>query len=259
MLRAIVVVLLIANALVLAWALGWLRFLGPLPDQIGREPERLSKQIKPEVVQYMPPVSTPLVGNTNMPPADTAETAASAVEAPASDVAPAPSGATENSAASSAQVAAVSASCLEVGPFTTLDLPIVERTLTRVDANKAWVQRPVESDKSWYVYLGPFEKRPDVTKKRAELTAQNIKFELTPIDDPALALAIPLGRYSSEVGAKERMMEIQKLGVKDAKVTTTTKTRYFYRYPSPDEALQNRLTNIRQGLGGYVFGACSRS
>ena len=55
MLRALVVLLLLANALVLAWSLGMLDgLLGRRPDA-DREPERLQRQVNPELVKLLPP------------------------------------------------------------------------------------------------------------------------------------------------------------------------------------------------------------
>ena len=54
MLRALVVLLLLANALVLAWSFGALDgLLGRRPDA-DREPERLQRQVNPELVKLLP-------------------------------------------------------------------------------------------------------------------------------------------------------------------------------------------------------------
>ena len=54
MLRALVVVLLLANIAFFAWARGW---LGAPPHHAEREPERLLAQVRPEVVTVLPPGS----------------------------------------------------------------------------------------------------------------------------------------------------------------------------------------------------------
>lgn len=52
MLRTLVLLLLLANALFFAWARGW---LGPAPRHAEREPERIAAQVRPEAFQLLPP------------------------------------------------------------------------------------------------------------------------------------------------------------------------------------------------------------
>lgn len=52
MLRALVVLLLLANGLYFAWAQGW---LGEPPRHAEREPQRLAAQVSPEAVTVLPP------------------------------------------------------------------------------------------------------------------------------------------------------------------------------------------------------------
>ncbi len=54
MLRALVVVLLLANGLYFAWAQGW---FGPPPRHAEREPQRLAAQVAPDAVTVLPPTS----------------------------------------------------------------------------------------------------------------------------------------------------------------------------------------------------------
>jgi hypothetical protein len=51
MLRALVVLLLLANGLYFGWAQGW---LGPPPRHAEHEPERLAAQVQPQTVQVLP-------------------------------------------------------------------------------------------------------------------------------------------------------------------------------------------------------------
>ena len=54
MLRVLVVLLLLANAVFFAWARGW---LGAPPQHSEREPERLLAQVRPELLSVLPPSS----------------------------------------------------------------------------------------------------------------------------------------------------------------------------------------------------------
>lgn len=57
MLRALLVALLLANALFLAWAQGWLSPVFAPPRQGEREPERLAQQVNPALIKVLPPVA----------------------------------------------------------------------------------------------------------------------------------------------------------------------------------------------------------
>jgi len=55
MLRAAVIVLLLANALVFAWSRGWLAPVLALPGAGEREPDRLLQQVRPESIVVLGP------------------------------------------------------------------------------------------------------------------------------------------------------------------------------------------------------------
>ncbi|MDP1646630.1 MAG: hypothetical protein Q8M01_00290 [Rubrivivax sp.] len=55
MLRAVVVVLLLANLLFFGWARGWFAPGWPPPRHGEREPERLAAQLRPELITVLPP------------------------------------------------------------------------------------------------------------------------------------------------------------------------------------------------------------
>ncbi len=56
MLRGAALVLLLANAAFLAWTQGWLGGLAPQPPATaGREPQRLTQQVRPDSVQVLRP------------------------------------------------------------------------------------------------------------------------------------------------------------------------------------------------------------
>ena len=89
MLRTLLMLLLLANALVFSWARGWLDPVLPAPGQAEREPARLEAQVNPGAVKVLTPAA-------------------------ASD-------------ANSARAAA--ARCVEVGPFGLVDASAAESVL----------------------------------------------------------------------------------------------------------------------------------
>jgi hypothetical protein len=57
MLRALLLLLLLANALFFAWTRGWLAPAMQPPRHAEREPERITAQVRPEKVQVLPPAA----------------------------------------------------------------------------------------------------------------------------------------------------------------------------------------------------------
>lgn len=55
MLRTLVAILILANALFFAWAQGWLDAVTGMPAQGGREPQRLQQQVQPERMTLLSP------------------------------------------------------------------------------------------------------------------------------------------------------------------------------------------------------------
>lgn len=76
MLRALVILLLLANLGFLAYTQGWLdEIIGAEPDSAQREPHRLARQVSPEKIRLLSPKAAS---------AALAEAAASAASVPAS-------------------------------------------------------------------------------------------------------------------------------------------------------------------------------
>lgn len=57
MLRALVLVLLLANLVFYAWAQGWLRGIVTADPLGAREPYRLQEQVRPDLIRVLPPGS----------------------------------------------------------------------------------------------------------------------------------------------------------------------------------------------------------
>jgi hypothetical protein len=63
MLRALVLVLLVANGLVFAWSQGWLSPLLQPPGVAEREPERLLQQVRPDSITVLGPAAATLAAS----------------------------------------------------------------------------------------------------------------------------------------------------------------------------------------------------
>ncbi|HEV8311852.1 MAG TPA: SPOR domain-containing protein [Burkholderiaceae bacterium] len=231
MLRALVAVLLLANALLFAWAQGWLDGVAGVKPQGDREPERLARQVKPQSVRVL----SPAVVQTAL--------AASAAEA-------APAEATAASAA---------LSCLEAGPFVgaaeqrAAADEIKRAALPPGAIASAAVTRPAV----FIVYMGKYASPEALQRKTDELKRRNVESEVlhnVPWLEPGLAL----GRFNDRAAAEAHLAALAERDVHTAKVLTLAPpaTGHVWRAERADTALAAKLTALKAKALGSGFAPC---
>jgi hypothetical protein len=232
MLRALVAVLLLANALLFAWAQGWLDGVAGVKPQGDREPERLARQVKPQSVRVL----SPAVVQTAL--------AASAAEA-------APAEATAASAA---------LSCLEAGPFVgaaeqrAAADEIKRAALPPGAIASAAVTRPAV----FIVYMGKYASPEALQRKTDELKRRNVESEVlhnVPWLEPGLAL----GRFNDRAAAEAHLAALAERDVHTAKVLTLTPPAigHVWRAEHADAALAAKLGALKAKALGAGFVACA--
>jgi hypothetical protein len=241
MLRALVVVLVLANAGFWAWRQGWLE---PLHGVIGarpegeREPERLARQVNPQAVQLVP-------GEAASVPARAASAAESAS---------APGGTPTVSSAASTPAEPAPTLCLEAGPFAAPELRAAEAALGTVLPAGSWTQRSLST--AWWVAMGPFTEVDQLQKKRAELRRRGINPDTT----PAVAGASPvlvISRHESRAAAESALAAWSERGVRSARVVNATVPQHALRVAQADAATQGTLTALPpEKLRGRSFASC---
>lgn len=286
MLRAVVLLLIVANAALLAWSQGWLNLLGTLPSESGREAHRQARQLHPDAVllvqdglqQAKGPVAaaapasaglaasgpSPAVAPGGLAAAGSGATAGAPVSA--GPVASSPEAAVmaqADEAASAVLVPAPMATeteavCLEAAYYTENELPEVERALGKL-ANKRqdWTVRTVPAPGTWLVYMGPYASPQDTERKLAELRKMALAFEEVRSPD-RLVPGVSLGRFSEVSRANERLAELQRKGVRTAQVqmATPARTLYALRMNKADARLQAVAVAVRPALRGKRFVPC---
>ncbi len=158
MLRALALLLVLANALFFAWTQGW---LGEPPRQAEREPERLAAQMNADSVRLLPPVA-----------------ASAAVQA-------------------AQRAVQAGLQCLEAGPLAESDLPAAESALRAAQLpDDSWARLDSAGAAAWLVYAGRYPDPTLRSAREEDLRRQRVPFEL--INTPAdLAPGFVLSRHAS--------------------------------------------------------------
>jgi hypothetical protein len=229
MLRRLTVLLLLANLAYFAWTQAWLDGLLGVSSLGDREPERLTRQVRPETVIILPPTA-----------ADAAASAASAAAAdPASPAATA---------------------CLEAGPFATgasvSAAAALQSALPPLPPG-SWSDVKIERPGSWIVYMGKYPNRETFGKKEEELRRTRVVFEEVR-SPPELELGFSLGRFDQRALADKALEQITQRGIRTARVVELAApvTLRMLRVEKADKALAAQLTALRSDTLGKGFVPC---
>lgn len=217
MLRLVVLLLLLANAVYFAWSQGLLLPLGWAPSQQA-EPQRLAQQIRPEAVQVMRPDE-----------ARRAEAAAASASRPAE--------------------------CLQAGPMDEAQLASLRPALETWPAG-SWSLEPVVEPARWIVYMGRYEDAEQVGRKRAELRRRGISFEplSNPELEPGLSLGgfaseAAAQRYMDQLverGVRTAKVVQERPELRGQRLVL----------PAVDEGLRPRAEELRAVLAGKTLRPC---
>lgn len=227
MLRALVLLLLLANAGFWAWRQGW---LAPLNEVIGarpqgeREPERLARQVRPETVKLLSPEAASAARRRARPSQPPISTGA----------------------------------CLEAGPYTPAELATVQPALQAAWPGGSWTVREVPAGGGqWWVATGPFFNAEAVQSKRDELRRRGILAEQV-INGPGEPPLLVLSRHDSRAAAELELAALVERDVRTARVVEgLPRALRALRVPQADAATQALLTGLPvERLRGKPFAPC---
>ena len=221
MLRLLVVALLAANLAFYAWTQGWLDDVVGVRATGDREPERLARQVRPELIRVLPPQSAASVVATAKP-----------VCLEAGPFAPDEIG--------GADAALQSA------------LPSNQR------ASVATVK--LDKPGLWIVYMGKYPNREALLKKTEELKRRNVKYEEVR-SPPSLDGGLSLGRFDERAAADRALAQFGQQGIQTARVVEVSpaSATFMLRAASADSTLAARLSGLKAGALGRGFAECARA
>jgi hypothetical protein len=220
MLRALVLLLALANVGFYAWTQGWLDGVVGVRATGDREPERLARQVRPESVRILPPA------------------AAAAASTPAS----------------TPPVLA----CLEAGPFSTTEFSAAQAAFQAAVAHEHWADVKVEQPGSWMVFMGKYPNHDALAKKEEELRRRKVDFDevTAPADlDPGLSL----GRFDQRPAADAALAELGRQGIHTARIIELkpASSAHLLRVDQADPVLAGKLAALKVDALGKGFAPCA--
>ncbi len=233
MLRALVLLLLLANLLFFAWTQGWLDDVTGLKAQGDHEPERLKRQVHPERIVVLPPAAAS-AAESSTGPVPSAEPPASASERGA---------------------------CLEAGPFAAAAAASAVAALQALQPPLpagSWTDVKTERPGRWMVYMGRYPNRDTMARKEEELRRTKVTFQ--EVTTPAeYTLGFSLGRYDDRGAAERALEQASQHGVRSARVVelAAPATLHTLRVQNADALLAERLSAIRVPALGRGFAPCA--
>ena len=234
--RGLLIALVVANLLVLAWSFDVL----PGSRHREREPERLQQQVRPEAVQLI----TPTAASAALQAA-----AAQRTGPVAAATASAPLGASDSSATV----------CLEAGPFAAGEVAAAERGLRELKwPSLEWTPQRSERGGSYIVYQGKYSDETAMARRRDEYRRQQIAAEEVR-NSPDLQPGLQFGRYDNRAAADAVAAQLLQQGVKGARVVTINMPVVvtLLRVERADGALAARLAQLNLPPAGSGFRPCA--
>ena len=207
MLRVWLVLLALANLAFFAWTQGWIDEVAGARARGDREPERLGRQVQPELVQILSPQAAR---------AASAPAAAVAAPAPAASPLAATTPATVPATPSSTPAPAPLA-CLEAGPFSVAEATAAESAVRAALPEGSWVSLKSGRPGLWMVYIGRFKDRDELVKKQDELRGLRVEYDELR-GPPELLPGLSLGRFEERGNAVNALEKFSLRGIRTAKV-----------------------------------------
>jgi hypothetical protein len=277
LLSATIWLLLLGNLAYFIWAQGALAPLGFGKSDQG-EPQRLARQISPERIVILPAeaaneaqATSPALGAASTSSANasssgvshevaqvlaatsppTAEAIAQLQRTPASApvaVSSAPAGSTPGE--KGVTVAANGpVQCLQSPPLDTKALAEVRRSLETQWPAGTWKITSVSKPGRWLVYMGKYPNDAILEKKQDEL--KTLKVRYFPIKNQDLAPGISLGEFDSLDKAKQALQNLNKSGIRTAKVVqeSASKVSHVAIVPAVNPKLRPLVDALQTKLG----------
>lgn len=250
MLRAVVILLVLANAVYFAWTGGHLAALGLAPQEQA-EPQRLREQVNPDMVRLLN--SAQPVAPAASPPSPSPSSAPPPPPTPDPAATP-PAGATM--AAEPAQAPAapqLPTACWRETGYSEAQARQLRSALGSAPGLQGlWQIDEARLGGRWVVYMGKFSDEM-MQRKKAEL--KEFKVDYREVRVPHLSPGLALGTYSTEAAAQQGLQEVTRKGVRTARVAQEREESISYTLTLPAVTAPQR-EQAQALLGGKALSAC---
>ncbi len=248
MLRVVVVLLVLANALFFAWERGYLGAQEGLSGH-GREPERLAQQVRPQDIRLLNAPET----QVDAAPAPVASSAVApeAAATTGAGVDPSPSAGAGTGASTPPAT-----SCWIAGGFTAAQAQALEQALlTRPELRGRWQITETRTGGRWVVYMGPYDEAL-MARKKSEL--RNLKVDFREVTVPKIGRGLALGTLSSEESAAQALRDLGRRGVRSARVALERPEGLSHTLTLSDitEAQRAQVALLGAAMGGKRLQLC---
>lgn len=242
MLRALVVLLLLANLGVWVWQSGWMAAGETPPVRTEVEPGRV------RIMAARLSAAAPALPTTGPASAAPNDSTSAPVAGAASTPAPVATAAGITTGSTTDVVEA--RRCLEAGPFPVAELAALKTALAPLPGKLVALQG-VTVKGTWLIYMGPFADADALDRKRAELRRmRDLSFDEA--KGPAsLVPGLVLGRFNQEASARTALENMRQRGIRTARVVVLKPPQELTvaraAQASPSQALQLQSLDLPAG------------
>ena len=222
MLRVLALLLVLANGTYYAWSQGAMRAWGLEPASQS-EPQRVGQQLRPDALQVL-----------------TAEEARQSAAASAPPSTPAPA----------------STECLQAGLFGDAETAVLRERATALLPAGSWTLDEASQPGRWIVYMGRYPDNDQLNRKRSELRALHISFDVP--QNAALLPGLSLGGFASQAEATAALAGLAQHGVRTARVVQERAglSGHVLHLPAVGDALRPALAMLAPALAGKPLKPC---
>ena len=248
MLKLIFWILLAANGALFAFRMGYLDSAVASKS----EPERVTKQLNADKVKLIV-ASKPAASSASAPVVSAPTPAASAPVQAAGSPAPVsapPLGKPQKLVA-----------CTEVGDFAPSDTKKIEARLAELSLGERQTRRNIQEIATHMVFIPPQGSKEGADKKAGELRNMGVNNFFIIQDNSKMRWGISLGVFKSETAARSHLANLNKQGVRSARVgaRSVTNTRVAFVLRDLDENSLKSLGKIMSDFPDQKARECGKS
>jgi hypothetical protein len=226
MLRWVLLVLVLANAVFFSWSQGFWAAQGWAPARMN-EPERLQHELQAQAIRLL---------NSTKEPAEPL---------------------TPNPTPTDAVTPTEPASCWWVPGLNRNEADTVRQAMEALSLPaSAWSLIENRSNGRWIVYWGKFEKPEMMAQRKA--TLRQLKIDYREVTQPRWAPGLALGTFSSEAAAKDALSNVQGRGVRNARVVQERpeSISWALRLPAISETERGVVLGVANAWADKTLLAC---